>query len=502
MDAKVKIKEIFISNYRSFASRSHEKGANISNLSNINIFIGPNESGKSNFFNAIRDCVGWHSFNSQGTLTIEKNHNHSNKPIEIEIRIEIDGETRTASLCYKERLSEQDETSISRNPGLKEDDFFKKHIYPIGLPRKFSEFNDLHREEINENTPEQDRSYAKILNNWKTIREDAKRIDIKLGRSCPKPPENPDVNEYADRFFYDVVDGNNVPILEESDGKANFLLMIVKIRMRPPGSVIIIEEPEVSMHPGLQKQFLEYLKDLSQKGIYQFLISTHSPYLMDLASIDESIKVFRVSKDRKNNTEIKLICNDADGWNMLLDLGHAPSDVLHPNGIIWVEGPSDLIYIRSWLGILVPKLTLGKDYEIMWYGGANLSHIGIRRCWKDNDSSSKLIDLFKLSPNWAFIVDSDTHNQSIAKGIQKRKDEIIKECKAQDKYWWKVDKCIEECVKKFMQWSDHPKSNKVEKAHQYEKKILSFDEGRLREKLNAKTNRKLDELIKRIENWA
>ncbi len=295
MVTKVKIKEIFISNYRSFAPRSHGRGANISSLSNINIFIGPNESGKSNFFNAIRDCIGWHSFNSQGTLTIEKNHNHGNKPIEIEICVEINGEIRTVSLCYEERLSEQAKLRVRRNPDPKEDAFFKKRIYPIGLPRKFSEFNNLHREEINENIPEQDRSYAEIRNSWKIIRKDAKRIDIKLGRNCPEPPENPDVNKYADRFFYDVVDGNNIPFLEESDGKANFLLMIVKIRLRPPGSVIIIEEPEVSMHPGLQKQFLEYLKYLSQKGTYQFLISTHSPYLMDLASIDERY-MYSVSK--------------------------------------------------------------------------------------------------------------------------------------------------------------------------------------------------------------
>jgi len=151
---------------------------------------------------------------------------------------------------------------------------------------------------------------------------------------------------------------------------------------------------------------------------------------------------------------------------------------------------------------LAPKLILGKDYEIMWYGGANLSHIGTRRCWKERDVSSKLIDLFLLNPNWAFIVDSDTHNRNISSGIQKRKGEVIKECKAQDKYWWKVDKCIEECVKKFMKWSDHPKNRKVEKAHQYEKKISSFDEDELRKKLPVETNRKLDELIKRIEKWA
>jgi len=355
MDTRTKIKEIFISNYRSFAPRNREMGANVSNLSNINIFIGPNESGKSNFFNAIRDCAGWHSFNSQGTLTIEKNHNNSNKPIEIKVCVETNGKTRTASLYHKDRSSK-----VIHDPDPREDDFFRKHIYPIGLPRKFSEFNDLFREEINENTPEKDRSYTKICNNWKAIREDAKRIGIKLGKNYPKRPEHPNINRRADRFFFDVVDTNNVPILEESDGKANFLLMIVKIRMRSSESVIIIEEPEVSMHPGLQKQFLEYLKVLSQKGIYQFFISTHSPYLMDLASIDDAIKVFRVYKDSENNTEIRHICNNTDNWHMLLDLGHAPSDVLHPNGIIWVEGPSDLIYIRRWLKILSTSIKIMK----------------------------------------------------------------------------------------------------------------------------------------------
>ena len=417
---QVRIKSIFISNFRSFAPRNEEtEGMNIDNLSAINVFVGPNGSGKTNFINALRDCIGMGRFNSKGTCSQEfDSHKGAGNPTEITIWVET-------SNAIKEELR------LSRDNQSERTDSLKKRIYPIGLPHKFSEFNDIHRDEINESTPKQNRTYAKICQVWQQIREDSERIGVKLQENYPKEPvvtaqpvfDRPYYdrlgpvritivrpnNENLDRFFYDVVDNYGVPILEGSDGIANFLLMIVKIRIREPGSVILIEEPEVSMHPRLQKQFLDYLKYLAEKDKYQFLISTHSPYLLNFAVSDktEEVAVFRISKD-EDCTQFKPVKNKGvENWEILTDLGHSPADVLQASCIIWVEGPSDCIYLKHWLTAYDSELKEGLHYSVMFYGGRLLSHLSF-----DDEEVDEFIDLRKINQNTAILIDSDKKNEN------------------------------------------------------------------------------------------
>jgi hypothetical protein len=43
--------------------------------------------------------------------------------------------------------------------------------------------------------------------------------------------------------------------------------------------------------------------------------------------------------------------------------------------VIWVEGPSDRIYIRHWLKLADAHLTEEVHFSIMFYGGKLLSHL-------------------------------------------------------------------------------------------------------------------------------
>jgi len=401
----MKIKNIFISNFRSFKPREKDAGANVDHLSAINVFVGSNGSGKTNFLNAVRDCAGWGRFNSEGTCFIEYDtFQGKNDSSEIILQFELPN-------CSKRFIS-----LIRNNQGEEKTDHSRKEwIYPIGLPHKFSEFNKLHKNEINEeilnrNKGTQDcekTTYAKICHAWQKIREDAKRIDINLTNDPPKEPVIiPNPKDYADRFFYDVFDNNSVPHLEGSDGIANFLLMIVKIRIREPGSVILIEEPEVSMHPRLQKQFLDYLIELAEKNQYQFLITTHSPYLLNfaVASETEEVAVFKIFK-REDSTEIEQVKrNREEKWEILTDLGHTPADVLQTSCIIWVEGPSDRIYLNHWLKAADPDLLEGLHYSILPYGGKLLSHLSFNGNDKEID---EFIALRSINQNSAILMDSD-----------------------------------------------------------------------------------------------
>ena len=66
--------------------------------------------------------------------------------------------------------------------------------------------------------------------------------------------------------------------------------------------VIIIDEPELHLHPTLQEQFIQYLKKISSEK--QIIVSTHSPYFFKNCCSDNNIKLL-VTEIVNNKTLIK-----------------------------------------------------------------------------------------------------------------------------------------------------------------------------------------------------
>jgi hypothetical protein len=90
------------------------------------------------------------------------------------------------------------------------------------------------------------------------------------------------------------------------------------------------------------------------------------------------------------------------------------------NAVIWVEGPSDRIYLQHWLKSLAPELVEGIHHSIMFYGGRLLSHLGA-----DDDELTEFIGLRALNQNLAIIIDSD--RPSIESSINETKARVIRE---------------------------------------------------------------------------
>ena len=61
--------------------------------------------------------------------------------------------------------------------------------------------------------------------------------------------------------------------------------------------VILIDEPELHLHPTLQNQLLEYLKTLSEDEKIQVLFSTHSPYMFKDCCSDEHYNLISRAAD-------------------------------------------------------------------------------------------------------------------------------------------------------------------------------------------------------------
>ncbi len=101
-------------------------------------------------------------------------------------------------------------------------------------------------------------------------------------------------------------------------------------------------------------------------------------------------------------------------YNELLDsLGCHGSDLLQTNGVIWVEGPSDIIYIQKWIEMFCMEnnrrtLKKGSAYEYQMYGGSLLDSLCmIVEGLEADEQKKKLVEMFSFSRNAFVIIDSD-----------------------------------------------------------------------------------------------
>lgn len=72
---------------------------------------------------------------------------------------------------------------------------------------------------------------------------------------------------------------------EMSDGALRALGILVATAQMRPYELLVVEEPEVSVHPGAARFLYEVLREAAEKGAV--LITTHSPDLLDAASHEE-----------------------------------------------------------------------------------------------------------------------------------------------------------------------------------------------------------------------
>ena len=149
-------------------------------------------------------------------------------------------------------------------------------------------------------------------------------------------PPDPESNGYIKLKFFDK---NNIDFWAEevSEGVLYFLALLCIVHQPNPPRLLLLEEPEKGIHPRRIKEVMDFIFELAQLRDIQIILTSHSPYVVDyFADIPECISVF----DRENGETV--IRNAGDLINetneRLVAEGKKPIRYTDSLGEHWVSG--------------------------------------------------------------------------------------------------------------------------------------------------------------------
>lgn len=240
-------------------------------------------------------------------------------------------------------------------------------------------------------------------------------------------------------IFLEEVNGNRIALSESGSGLktviivlANLYLMPVVLKKNLSQIIFIFEELENNLHPALQRNLFNYIKDKIINENSMVFFTTHSHVAINLFDKIDNSQILHIIK-KENISEIIRVDSILEKYSILNDLEVNASDILQSNGVIWVEGPSDRIYLNKWINMFSNGLIKENiHYQIMFYGGRLLSHLSFDV--EKIEDVNEFIKLVKLNRNSAILIDSD--KKSKRGHINKTKRRIKEDFKQSKSFCW------------------------------------------------------------------
>lgn len=282
---------------------------------------------------------------------------------------------------------------------------------------------------INKNSLDSSKVQVELLNKLNEIMDD----EYKFSNIVVQTIEDKD--NLVWEIFLDEENKGRIALSQSGSGLKTIILLLIFTILIPTSEkknlkdyIFILEELENNLHPSLQRNVIKYIESLTDNGA-TFFITTHSNIFIDSYSNSNNVNLYHLFKTDNKMNLIK-VEHFLDRNSILNDVGFKASDILQANGVIWVEGPSDRIYINKWINLWSNgTLKEGKDYQCVFYGGRLLSHLTL-----SDVEIEELINLLKVNRNSIILIDSDKKTDHTR--INNTKSRIKAECQNNNIMCW------------------------------------------------------------------
>lgn len=236
------------------------------------------------------------------------------------------------------------------------------------------------------------------LQNPSTMRLNDKELFVKVQEFVRAVMDDPSITIDIphDLSTIHVTQGGHTLPIENLGTGVHEVVIIAAAATVTQNSILCIEEPEVHLHPVLQRKLLRYLESSTTN---QYFIATHSAHMLD----SEIGSIFHVTRE-DGTSSVRYAGSARERAVVCADLGYRPSDLVQTNAVLWVEGPSDRVYLKHWIERIAPgEFIEGTHYSIMFYGGALLSALSPL----DAEEVDEFISLRSLNRYMMVLIDSD-----------------------------------------------------------------------------------------------
>lgn len=333
------LKRVSIQNFKSLKDVTLD-------LQKVNLLIGPNNSGKTNFLKALTYFRS-SSFMSQ---QIEALQNISYKHQQVNIKYIYDYEFDQNTLISKNYNHKDDylfhytfELSLKDEEGYASlsveniiEDWFinekggKSSTEVLGGHRR--EFFDFIKTEIFKPDPSKLMQQAKfsaeqiyLLPDCSNLisfyfyldanfKKNSKKIQDNLSKCISEiayfttPPVKVGNESLLGLRFFDKED-NGYWADEVSEGVLYFLALLCIINQPNPPKLLLLEEPEKGIHPRRIFEVIQFILRLVEEKDVQVIMTTHSPIVVDMfKDMPESVFIF--DKDEEGATHVKNLQRD------------------------------------------------------------------------------------------------------------------------------------------------------------------------------------------------
>jgi len=122
------------------------------------------------------------------------------------------------------------------------------------------------------------------LDSWKRILETLSTISplIKNAYTREISQKEKQYIEFEEKFG-----GRPIESWESSDGTLRTLSILIALESQEPYGIVLLEEPEIGLHPWALKYLISFMRDVIERKKIQIILTTHSDQILENAKRDE-----------------------------------------------------------------------------------------------------------------------------------------------------------------------------------------------------------------------
>ena len=160
-----------------------------------------------------------------------------------------------------------------------------------------------------------------------------------------KETKKQSVNE---AFIQIIKDNYPVTIEQTASGLYEILFLLTAV-IGESGKILLLDEPELHLHPTMQKRILDLLSESGTRERNQIVLVTHSPYFVSAGEIESTWRFTTTPEGTRVHNIGKALSNlksqEKGKFAVKLSIADVRS-LLFSRGVVLVEGPSDKIVVE------------------------------------------------------------------------------------------------------------------------------------------------------------